>query len=217
MLYVLSEESQGMSPRESFLGAAPTGLVEELARVVEVSMKTAWTQGLSFPPGIRHDKFGYDFRFNIEAALINLANTYKGQVETREVKNEIENWSHTEVRFGPVVLTANAVETPQTMVRDATFRRTLAKDPQQPLGLVELEPDPPSNGLYAVLLYPSARFPMKADEAVPSFVTVRFPMSDLSDWLPDQVNALRALQERRKREQPGTAPRLDEQRDRGTG
>lgn len=218
MLNVLSVVSHGKEAGEIFVQEAPAGLIEDLALLVEASMRTAWTQGIDLPPGNRHDRYPYDFRSNVEAALMNLANTYEANgVTAREVANEAGNWHHTEVRFGSIVLTGNAVESPQTMVREASFRKSLAKNPQMSLDLVPMEPEPPSTSLYAVLLYPSAHFALRLDDAVPSFVTVRFPMSDLTDWLPDQVNALRALRDRREGGKQAAQTRLTKRADEDTG
>lgn len=195
----------------TFADSVPTGLLNDFGRLVIEAMRTAWSTGADLPAGIRHDRFSYDFRFNVEVGLLHLGQRYKAEgVTAREAANTVGNWHHSELLFKGVVLTASAVESPDTMVRDARFRRTLAKNPQLALGTVELEEDPPSDGLYAVLLYPSGAFTLKAEAATPSFVLVRFPTSDCSTYIGGRIDALAAAREAQQAAQ--AAPKRVERR-----
>ncbi|MDZ4761790.1 MAG: hypothetical protein SGJ21_12040, partial [Alphaproteobacteria bacterium] len=106
----------------------------------------------------------------------------------RPQTNHAGNTFHVELIRGRVVLTASAVRRPQEMVREAIFRRTLARDPQRSFfdedhPSVELPDDP----LYGLVLYgPPSR---RADQRFPGFVVVAFPDPQLRYYI-DEVDLL---------------------------
>lgn len=190
MLVDTNNQTSHINPAAFFRSVVPNALVGDLARIIDASRQAAWAASAGFDPGIRHDLFPHLRRANVEAALLGLGRRYaKLGVTTSEEANETGNSHHTVVRVGSVVITASAVETSDTLVREARFRRSLAKNPQLALGIVEAEEDPPSDALYALLLYPNGALPEDATGDL-GFVVVRFPASDCSTYVGDSIDAL---------------------------
>ena len=67
-------------------------------------------------------------------------------------------WNHTELRSGPVILTASSVQSPCDLVEEADFRLTLARDNQAALWPEPGdEPGPDDAPLYVILLHSKSR------------------------------------------------------------
>lgn len=103
-------------------------------------------------------------------------------LEVSHETNRIENFHFTEVRSGPVILTAAAVDNRTQLPRHADFRQTRARSSQ--LSLFE-EPVAPSDApLYAILIYGGhsigTPFPKFVDFAFPAregrFYAHRIPL-----------------------------------------
>lgn len=204
MLLDTNNQTSQVDPAAFFRRAVPTELVIDLARIVDASRRAAWAATAGFDPGIRHDLFPHLRRANVEAALLGLDKRYaKLGVTTSEEANDTGNSHHTVVRVGTVVITASAVETSDTLVREARFRGSLAKNPQLALGIVDAEEDPPIDGLYALVLYPNGARAVDATGEL-GFVVVRFPASDCSTYVGDSIDALAEL---RRYESRGASPR----------
>jgi hypothetical protein len=101
------------------------------------------------------------------------------------VRSRLSNWNHTELRSGPVVLTASSVQSPCDLVEEAEFRSTLALSNQ---GVLWPEPgDDPGPGapLYVIMLHSKSRLP-REDQArhgyLPGSAYLGFPLPDLSGY-----------------------------------
>ena len=101
------------------------------------------------------------------------------------VRSQKSNWNHTELRSGPVVLTASTVQAPCDIVEDAEFRRTLARSNQDVLWPEPGDQPPPDAPLYAILLHSKNRWP-PGDQGrstnLPGSAYVAFPRPDLSGY-----------------------------------
>lgn len=125
----------------------------------------------------------YYTRGQVEGLLRDVAALFPG-VEAVPVKAVPGNWYHTEVRSGPVVLTANSVPVPCGPVHKAKFRRTLARSNQGMLWEEEIDEDTP---LYALLLHSKSVWTKRDDRLkygyLPGSVYVAFPSADLDCYL----------------------------------
>jgi hypothetical protein len=126
----------------------------------------------------------YEKRAKIEGYLRDIADLFAG-VTAEVVKAEGSNWNHTEVRAGPVVLTANSVQTPCAPVDRAEFRMTLARDAQGVLFPDERLTD--SSPLYVLLLHSKSKWE-SVDERrkfghLPGSAYLAFPSADLSRYI----------------------------------
>lgn len=101
-------------------------------------------------------------------------------------RSRMSNWNHTEVRKGPVILTASTVQTPCDLVEEADFRNTLARSNEQVLWA---EPDDEAEApLYVLLLHSRSRWP-KGEQPrysyLPGSAYLAFPLPDLSGYAHD--------------------------------
>jgi hypothetical protein len=108
-------------------------------------------------------------------------------------------WNHTEVKNGPIVLTAATVSSPLAMVDASDYRQGLARSNQ--LRFASMDAPPPDDApLYALLLHCRSEWPT-VDEYrqfahLPGAVHIAFPAADLDayvhainlfDWFRDVV------------------------------
>jgi hypothetical protein len=104
------------------------------------------------------------------------------------VRSRMSAWNHTEVRSGPVVLTANSVQSPCDVVEESEFRVTLARDNQGVLWPEPGDAPDPDAPLYVLLLHSKSRWPQK-DRAryghLPGSAYLAFPLPDLSGYAHD--------------------------------
>lgn len=117
--------------------------------------------------------------------------TRRPKVTADVMRNEAGNCFHTRVTVGRVVLTASAVEAPNSLVRDAVFRKTLAESSQHHL-FRERSLPPPDALLYAIILHgPTGVGILRA----PGFIRVAFPSNELDSYVTsvDVVQHLPAL------------------------
>lgn len=122
-------------------------------------------------------------RAHVESRLRNAANRERIEVNTEETGF----WRHVVVTSGRIRLTQSTAKNQETPLRSSGYKLRYAKEQEQMYlpGLEELAPklnirDP---HLYAVLLH---RAPLDAD--APDFVVVRFPLPDLSDYHPGEID-----------------------------
>ncbi len=97
------------------------------------------------------------------------------------------NWNHTELRCGPVVLTASSVAAPCALVERAEFRQTLARDNAQRLW-VEPGDIPPDNApLYLLLLHSRSRWATRDQwlehRHLPGSAYIAFPSPHLDAYV----------------------------------
>lgn len=160
-------------------------------KCVNESYEAAFAKCSEWPDPEAHDLRPHERRAFVETGLRDVAGRY-GAVASAQ-PNCIGNCNHTEIRFGPVILTASFVETPNTVVRSAEFRKTFARSNQ--LYLFE-SPAPPSfdDPLYCILLHGVSDDPRK-----PHFIQIRFPTPDCEGYVPgSMINLLREFENMRR-------------------
>ena len=139
----------------------------------------------SFPPSEAHDLYPVERRARFERSWREVALLHG--LDAQAIVNKSRNAWHTEVRSGAVVLTAAAAPTPNTIIRRAEYRRTLARSNQgylfgPPFGPKEPEP---GDRLYGIVLHgPDGVFRNR-----PGFVEVVFPDPSLTTYV-GRVNLL---------------------------
>ncbi len=118
-----------------------------------------------------HDLYPHVRRARIEGQLRGLARMH-GITASAE-RNHAGTSNYTLLTSGNVLLTANAVDHPNVIVRRAVFRETFARASQLKLFGDEEVPEQPSKGplLYAILLHG----PDVLNRAVPEFAHIVFP------------------------------------------
>jgi hypothetical protein len=104
------------------------------------------------------------------------------------VKSKLSPWNHTELRSGPVVLTASSVQTPCDLVEEADFRTTLARGNQDALWPEPGDVPPADAPLYVILLHSKSRW-SRGDQTqfgyLPGSAYLAFPLPDLSGYAHD--------------------------------
>ena len=142
--------------------------------------KYAWEQAHDVRPHIRRAK--------IEQLLLGLRSRHH-EITAVSTINESNNAYHVRVTSGRVIFTVSAVDSPETTLRHAVFRETLARRYQLPLPELGMEEPPPSPDalLYALIIHGPAN--EDGVQRFPSFVHVVFPTSDCSDYI-DRLDLL---------------------------
>jgi hypothetical protein len=179
-----------------FLRSVPEGFLLDTPRLVRQAIQQAFKRDTELLPGARRDKFPIDRRALVETALFNLGSKYAADgMHAVERKNEGNNYSHIEIMCGKVVMIPAAVDSEREIVRDASYRRSLAEKPQLAFANMAESNEPlPENALLGVILYgPSSDYPRTIEQATPGFVIVRFPASDWSCYVEGRVDLLRRL------------------------
>ena len=101
------------------------------------------------------------------------------------VRSRMSAWNHTELRSGPVILTASSVQSPCDLVEEADFRLTLARDNQAALWPEPGDEPPDDAPLYVILLHSKSRWP-REDQVryghLPGSAYLGFPLPDLSGY-----------------------------------
>jgi hypothetical protein len=101
------------------------------------------------------------------------------------VRSRMSAWNHTELRSGPVILTASSVQSPCDLVEEADFRLTLARDNQAALWPEPGDEPPDDAPLYVILLHSKSRWP-REDQIqyghLPGSAYLSFPLPDLSGY-----------------------------------
>jgi len=95
------------------------------------------------------------------------------------VHNQAKNCFHTRITRGRVVLTASAVEAPNSLVRDAIFRKTLAESSQHHLFGGDRIP-PEDALLYGIILHGPTGVGLVPS---PSFIRIAFPSNELDEYI----------------------------------
>lgn len=126
----------------------------------------------------------YYRRGKIEGYLRDAAEMFSG-VTAHVVPGE-GGWNHTEVRSGPIIMTASSVQTPCGIVEKAEFRKTLARNNEMRLWH-EPGDDPAADApLYVLLLHSRSEWPT-VDEwreygHLPGSVYVAYPSPNLESY-----------------------------------
>lgn len=108
-------------------------------------------------------------------------------IEAKAVRSEGSNWNHTEVRSGPVLMTASSVQVPCGLVDPSDFRLSLA---QPNPGYLWEEPTdvlPEGTPLYVLLLHSRSQWETESDRRkfgmLPGSAHLAFPTRGLDSYL----------------------------------
>lgn len=166
----------------------PEPFFERLLRAVFTAHAVASEDCRSgFEPTEATNLIPYYRRAKVEGYMRDAAAMQQG-IEAHVVKAPKSNWYHTELRSGPIVITANSVQAPCGPVEKSEFRLTLARDNQlalwdEPEDLVADSP------LYALLLRSRSQGETDEDRAryghLPGSAYIAYPTPDLSDYVHD--------------------------------
>lgn len=180
-----NRESATMDPVEIFKADVSPEFLTELYQKICDAYASSRFYVDSQPIGDdeRYNLMPWTRRAHVESRLRDAANVAKLEFVTEETGF----WRHVVATSGRIRLTQSTAKTQETPLRSAGYKMRYAKEQEQMYlpGLEELAPklniqDP---HLYAVLLH---RAPIDAD--IPDFVVVRFPLADLSDYHPGEVD-----------------------------
>ena len=131
-----------------------------------------------FAPQEAHDIRPYLRRSFIEQDVRKAAREFPPMIASA-VLNSVNNCYHTEIRVGRVVLTISAVETPETIVRDARFRLAYANEPQMAMPIIERDDIPTwERSVYALAIHG----PNPRQRGLPGFMHIVFPVPDCSEY-----------------------------------
>jgi hypothetical protein len=159
-----------------FRQEVPADVTAEIAAVV--ARCYAWSGSFAeqrWGRAEEHDTLATVRRAEIETQLTALRAKFRGVLGVQKVLNSRRTASHTEVYCGGVVITQSKVEDEHGPIRDAHFRRTLAKRSQLNLHLFDDVPDP-SDG--AIWLWACFVHQPSDDVRRPAFLKVAFPYAD---------------------------------------
>ena len=110
-------------------------------------------------------------------------------IEAEVVKSKKSGWYHTELRSGPIILTASSVQTPCDLVEEAEFRLTLARDSQDVLWAEPKDVPSTDAHLYVLLLHSRSNWVSPADQLrfghLPGSAYLAYPLPDLSGYVHD--------------------------------
>lgn len=140
----------------------------------------------------QHDALAVVRRAEIETSLVGLRGMFDG-IRVESVLNAARNSYHREVGYGLFVITQSMVEGPSSRVRDAVFRRILARQSQLSLNLLNDDAPPPDGAIWACFVH----LPATDRRDTPSMIRVAFPdeagwWSQYESWdLYDLVPSLR--------------------------
>jgi len=177
--------------------ALPSRLQQSLLRAVFEDYRAAYDSSYTeYDPQQARDINGHLRRANIERDLLGIGKRFKDlQVKAEFYKNG--TGSYVRLMSGAVILTQSAVQSPDSPVRSAEFRKSLAGNPQLSLnfgGLEAAEDDVPGQYLYVILLHGKD----VKDRSRPAFVQLVVPSADCSMFVarvdlykkfPEIVNA----------------------------
>lgn len=178
----------------------PLAYAKRALQAVFAAHKIAWDEcAAAYAETEAENVRPYAKRAKLEGYLRDIADLFE-DVSAEVVRADGSNWNHTEVRAGPVVLTANSVQTPCALVEKAEFRLTLARDAQGVLFPDERLTE--SSPLYALLLHSKSRWDSVSDRRqfghLPGSAYLAFPSADLNSYVheinlferfPDVVDA----------------------------
>lgn len=168
----------------------PEQLLRALVRSVFLAHKRVWDDcSRQFAETEAENVRPFYRRALLEGLIRGVAARYEG-VTTEVVKAPQSNWNHTELRSGPIALTANSVPTPCAMVERAEFRLGLASSNQLRFeGLID--PPPPDAPLFVLLLHSKSIWDDPEDVQrfghLPGSAYLAYPAPDLRSYV-HQIN-----------------------------
>jgi hypothetical protein len=166
----------------------PLSFFERLLRAVFVAHEVAAEEcQANFKDPERENVLGHYRRAKLEGYMRDVAEM--GGIQAQVVKSKKSSWNHTELRSGPVVLTASTVQAPCDLVEESEFRLTLARGAQDVLWPEPGDVPMPGAHLYVLLLHSKSRW-VEADEQrrfgnLPGSAYLAYPASDLSGYIHD--------------------------------
>lgn len=165
-----------------------TSLVERLLSAVFLAHDVAAQHcKAEFEPSEAANLRPYYKRAKLEAYIRGAAEM-DDRVLATAVRAPIGGWYHTELRAGPIILTANAVQTPCGLVERAEFRMTLASGNEQ----LSLWDDPrevssEARPLHVLLLHAASTWDTPQDAHafghLPGSVYLAYPSPDLGSYV----------------------------------
>jgi hypothetical protein len=161
----------------------PRPFLKSLTRSVFVARRDAWNHcRAEFARPEADNLRGFYARAKLEGLMRSSAERFG--ITAEAVREPGQPWNHTEIRSGPVVLTAASVRTPCGMVEDADYRSGLARSGQ--LRFFGADP-PPDAPLYMLLLH-SRGYWLTEDERtgyghLPGSIYLAYPAADLDVYL----------------------------------
>lgn len=189
------------TPRRHFDANVPEQFQRDALQEVRRAYADARNElvAAGYPPEEMHDLFPHTVRARVEMYLRGLAPRYLSLVAVAE-RNRHGNASHTRLQFGNAVwLTASAVESPTTLVREAQFRNeyagaqtrfTLDTVDNQLRQIAPSAPAVPKALLYAILIHGAQDYGFfKPERFMPAFIHVVFLNREGDEYL-DRIDLI---------------------------
>jgi hypothetical protein len=167
---------------QCFLDSFPGGFLAQVPPIVKKACEIAANRAQKFPAPEAHYIRPHLRRAIVESSLRAQASVFGLHSECRI--NAAKNAHHTFIAAPPFSMTANQVDTPETLTRPALFRAGYALQSQ--IDCFITEAPVPVDSVYGILLY--RVHPKKLTE--PAFARVRFPVHDFSGYLDASVDLL---------------------------
>jgi hypothetical protein len=165
----------------------PSKFFERLLRGVFAAHKVAAEEcAANFKGPERDNILGLYRRAKLEGFMRDTA-AMEG-IGAQVVRSRMSAWNHTELRTGPVILTASSVQSPCDLVDEADFRLTLARDNQGVLWPEPTDEPRPDASLYVLLLHSKSRWAWEEQARyghLPGSAYLAFPLPDLSGYAHD--------------------------------
>jgi len=164
----------------------PAAFFERLLRAVFAAHKVAAEEcSATFDHPEAENILGFYRRAKLEGFMRDVARMERVHAEV--VRSKKSSWNHTELRSGPIVLTASSVQTPCDLVEEADFRTTLARDSQGYLWPEPGDEPEPDAQLYVLLLHSKSRWTNRDDQTrfghLPGSAYLAYPAPDLSSYV----------------------------------
>lgn len=163
----------------------PEVLFERLLRAVFTAHRVAFEECRSgFAETESANLLPYYRRAKLEGFMRDAA-TLTG-IGASVVRSDGSPWNHTELRSGPVVLTASTVQSPCGPVDTSEFRLTLARANELYLWPEPGDIPPDDAPLYALLLHSRSRWEQRSDQQkfgyMPGSAYIAYPTPNLGEY-----------------------------------
>lgn len=165
--------------KAAFHKAYSDEFIGELIRLVGGEYKTAYEECKTFYPIYEaHDLRPHVRRAKIESKIRELVAGFSDIIASAEPNKTKTNY-HTRLTSNNVIMTVNAVASPNTLVRRAEHRKTYARSAQLHLFEPELPPPPTDAALYVNIIHGVDR----SHPELPAFMHAVFPSADLKRYI----------------------------------
>ena len=150
----------------------------DTATMMIAAYRDAYDECRSRPREVARDLRGHLRRALIEERWPIVAQRFADEgITVRYRPNHTRTSFYAELRFGRVILTQSYVESPETIIRRAEYRSTLAR-PNQPDLFCENPPPLPTDPLYAILIHGE-----DSKQHNPYFADIVFPDQKCQEYL----------------------------------